>query len=90
MGDIKLKTDISAEQATPFIEKIAKWDGLRTYMIKDFNLALAKFRMLLLICEQNKLQYWVNLDLKRANYIYEESLDFRTGCKMYDMTLYKN
>lgn len=90
MGNIKLKTDISAEQATPFIEKIASWDGLRTYIVRDFNLALAKFRMLLLICEQNKLQYWVNADLKKANYIYEDSLDFQTRRQMYDMTIYQN
>lgn len=91
MGDIiKIKTNLKASQSLPFIEKIAKMDGLRSYLTKDFNLALNKFRLLLLICEQNGLQYWVNRDLRIANQIFNDLLDFRTETNSYDITKYKN
>lgn len=75
---VKLTTDLKESQSLPFIEKIAKMDGLRSYLANDFNLALNKFRMILLICEQNGLQYWVNRDFRIANQIFDASLDFRT------------
>ena len=87
---IKIKTDLKASQSLPFIEKIAKMDGLRSYLTKDFNLALNKFRLLLLICEQNGLQYWVNRDLRIANQIFNDLLDFRTETNSYDITTYPN
>lgn len=87
---IKLKSDMSAEKALPFIAKICKMDGLHECIIRDFNWALAKFRMILLICEQNGLQYWVNRDFRIANLIYDRSLDFRTNTKPYDITKYQN
>lgn len=91
MGDqIKIKTDLSANQAEPFIQKIAKMDGLRTLLYRDYNFALNKFRLLLIICEQNGLQYWVNRDLRFANSIFEQSLDSSTGNNIHDITLYKN
>lgn len=91
MGDLlKIKTDLKASESLPFIEKIAKMDGLRSYLTKDFNLALNKFRLLLLICEQNGLQYWVNRDLRIANQIFHDSLDFRTETNSYDITKYPN
>lgn len=91
MGDlIKIKTDLKASQSLPFIEKIAKMDGLRSYLTKDFNLALNKFRLILLICEQNGLQYWVNRDFRIANQIFHATMDFRTETNSYDITLYKN
>lgn len=91
MGDlIKIKTDLKASQSLPFIEKIAKMDGLRSYLTKDFNLALNKFRLLLLICEQNGLQYWVNRDFRIANQIFNDLMDYRTNTNSYDITLYKN
>lgn len=91
MGDlIKIKTDLKASQSLPFIEKIAKMDGLRSYLTKDFNLALNKFRLLLLICEQNGLQYWVNRDFRIANQIFNDLMDFRTETNSYDITKYKN
>lgn len=91
MGDIiKIKTNLKASQSLPFIEKIAKMDGLRSYLTKDFNLALNKFRLLLLICEQNGLQYWVNRDLRIANQIFNDILDFRTETNSYDITKYQN
>lgn len=91
MGEpIKIKTDLKAGQSLPFIEKIAKMDGLRSYLTRDFNWALNKFRMLLIICEQNGLQYWVNRDLRIANMIFLQSLDSSTGNNIHDITLYKN
>lgn len=91
MGElIKIKTDLKAGQSLPFIEKIAKMDGLRSYLTRDFNLALNKFRMLLIICEQNGLQYWVNLDFNKASRIFQESLDSSTGNNIHDITEYKN
>lgn len=91
MGDlIKIKTDLKASQSLPFIEKIAKLDGLRSYLTKDFNLALNKFRLILLICEQNGLQYWVNRDFRIANQIFNNLMDSRTDTNSYDITAYKN
>lgn len=91
MGNlIKLKTNIKASQSLPFIEKIAKMDGLRSYITKDFNLALNKFRLILLICEQNGLQYWVNRDFRIANQIFHATMDFRMETNSYDITKYKN
>lgn len=87
---IKLKTDLKVSHAMPYIEKVAKYDGLHSYLEKDFKLAWAKLKLILLICEQNGLQYWVNLDFRMANDIYERSLDFRTTNGMYDITLYQN
>lgn len=91
MGDlIKIKTDLKESQSLPFIEKIAKMDGLRSYLTKDFNLALNKFRLILLICEQNGLQYWVNRDFRIANQIFNDLMDSRTETNSYDITKYKN
>lgn len=91
MGNqIKLRTNIKASQSLPFIEKILKMDGLRSYLTRDFNMALAKFRLILLICEQNGLQYWVNRDFRIANLIYDRSLDFRMTPAGYEMSNFKN
>lgn len=99
MGDlIKIKTDLKASQSLPFIEKIAKMDGLRSYLTKDFNLALNKFRLILIICQQyvnskgkhEPLQYWVNRDFRIANQIFNELMDSRTDTNSYDIRLYQN
>lgn len=99
MGDlIKIKTDLKESQSLPFIEKIAKMDGLRSYLTKDFNLALNKFRLILVICEQyvnskgehRPLQYWVNRDFRIANQIFNDLMDSRTETNSYDITKYKN
>lgn len=71
---IKLKTDIKANQATPYIQKIVEMDDLNYFMIRDFNFALNKFRLILLICEQNGLQYWVNKDFRIAYEIYGKTI----------------
>lgn len=87
---IKLKTNLKVSQALPYIEKVAKYDGLRTCIESDFKKAWGKLKLLLIICEQNGLQYWVNKDFRIANHIYDRSLDFRIVNNMYDITLYKN
>lgn len=89
-NQIKLKSDMSASQSEPFIQKIATMDGLHTCIVKHYNMALNKFRLILIICEQNGLQYWVNRDFRIANKYFNDLMDSRTETNSYDITTYKN
>lgn len=71
---ILIKTDIKVSQALPFIEKVAKHDGLRINVQKDFNLAWGKLKLIFMICEQNGLCYWINREFRIAITIYNQSL----------------
>lgn len=90
IAGVKIKTDIKVSQAEPFLKKLARLDGLRLYIEKDFQRAWDKFRLILLICEQNKLQYWVNMDFRKACSIYDRSIEFRTDKQMYNILTYNN
>lgn len=71
---LKPKQSLKVSQALPYLEKIASRDGLRLLFSRDMDLAYRKFLLLLLICEQNNLQYFVNRDFRIADEIYQKSL----------------
>lgn len=73
---IKLKPEIKVSQAMPFIEKVARQEGLTMCIDRHFNIAWRKLKVLLLICEQNGLHYWVNRDFRMAENIYRKSITY--------------
>lgn len=71
---IKIKTNLKVSQAIPYLERIATLDGLRIMFDKDMTKAYNKFLMILLICDQNKLKYYINRDFRIALNIYSQSI----------------
>ena len=69
-----IKTDIKVSQAMPYINHIALHDGLRLFQNRDMIKAYEKLKLLLLICEQNGLNYSVRREFMIAFNIYNKSI----------------
>ena len=57
IAPIKIKSGLRVSEVLPYLETIAVADGLHIMRHDDMQMAYQKFLQLMIICEQNKLDY---------------------------------